>query len=97
MQPSQLVKIRESLENRPLSFEQCIEWARLKFQEEYNNDIRQLLHSLPRDMVSRYLDLLSSQLADCPPQVTDSGTPFWSGPKRAPNPVEFDINNVGHA
>lgn len=54
MQPSQLVKIRESLENRPLSFEQCIEWARLKFQEEYNNDIRQLLHSLPRDMVSNF-------------------------------------------
>lgn len=58
MQPSQLVKIRQSLENRPLSFEQCIEWARMKFQEEYNNDIRQLLYSLPRDMVRWHLVLL---------------------------------------
>lgn len=55
MQPSQLVKIRQSLENRPLSFEQCIEWARLKFQEEYNNDIQQLLYSLPRDMVCQFV------------------------------------------
>ena len=76
MQPSQINMIRASLENRPLSFEQCIEWARLKFQDEYSNEIRQLLHSLPRDMVTR------------------EGTPFWSGPKRAPNPVEFDIDDV---
>lgn len=52
MQPSQLIKIRQNLENRPLSFDECIEWARLRFQEEYNSEIRQLLHSLPRDMVS---------------------------------------------
>ena len=76
MQPNQVNMIKDSLENRPLSFEQCIEWARLKFQDEYNNEIRQLLHSLPRDMITR------------------EGTPFWSGPKRAPNPVEFDMDEV---
>lgn len=59
MQPSQLIQIRQNLENRPLSFEQCIEWARQKFQDEYSNEIQQLLYSLPRDMVS-----LSSQ-TDC--------------------------------
>lgn len=78
MQPSQLVQIRTNLENKPLTFEQCIEWARLKFQDEYHNEIKQLLHSLPRDM------------------ITKEGTPFWSGPKRAPTPVEFNAENPLH-
>ncbi|KAI9780248.1 MAG: E1 ubiquitin-activating protein [Geoglossum umbratile] len=28
--------------------------------------------------------------------LTSSGTPFWSGPKRAPTPLRFDINNKTH-
>ncbi|KAH0547766.1 E1 ubiquitin-activating protein [Glutinoglossum americanum] len=28
--------------------------------------------------------------------TTSSGTPFWSGPKRAPTPLKFDINNDTH-
>jgi ubiquitin-activating enzyme E1 len=24
------------------------------------------------------------------------GNPFWSGPKRAPNPIEFDVQNPLH-
>jgi len=28
--------------------------------------------------------------------ITSSGAPFWSGPKRAPNPIKFDINNPTH-
>ena len=28
--------------------------------------------------------------------VTNSGAPFWSGPKRAPTPLDFDINNPTH-
>jgi ubiquitin-activating enzyme E1 len=27
---------------------------------------------------------------------TSSGTPFWSGPKRAPDPLKFDPNNKAH-
>lgn len=27
---------------------------------------------------------------------TSSGQPFWSGPKRAPDPLKFDINNPTH-
>lgn len=27
---------------------------------------------------------------------TSSGTPFWSGPKRAPDPLKFDANNQTH-
>lgn len=63
--------------NKPLTFEECIVWARLQFEEKYNNAIRQLLYSLPKDA------------------VTSTGQPFWSGPKRAPEPLTFDSNNVG--
>lgn len=28
--------------------------------------------------------------------VTSNGAPFWSGPKRAPKPLQFDINNADH-
>lgn len=28
--------------------------------------------------------------------VTSTGAPFWSGPKRSPKPLEFDINNSDH-
>ncbi|OSX60314.1 hypothetical protein POSPLADRAFT_1066666 [Postia placenta MAD-698-R-SB12] len=64
--------------NKPLTFEECIIWARLQFEDKYNNAIRQLLYSLPKDA------------------VTSTGQPFWSGPKRAPNPLTFDSNDPTH-
>ncbi|ANB14591.1 E1 ubiquitin-activating protein UBA1 [Sugiyamaella lignohabitans] len=64
--------------DRPLTFEQCIAWARLEFEKKFNNDIQQLLYNFPKDA------------------VTSTGTPFWSGPKRAPTPLKFDINNEDH-
>ncbi len=62
--------------NKPLTFEECIIWARLQFEEKYNNSIRQLLFSLPKDA------------------LTSTGQPFWSGPKRAPDPLIYDSNEV---
>ncbi|KAF7331853.1 Ubiquitin activating enzyme [Mycena kentingensis (nom. inval.)] len=35
--------------NKPLTFEECIVWARLQFEEKYVNEIKQLLFSLPKD------------------------------------------------
>ncbi|KAL7282341.1 hypothetical protein ACG7TL_003811 [Trametes sanguinea] len=64
--------------NKPLTFEECIVWARLQFEEKYNHAIRQLLYSLPKDA------------------VTSTGQLFWSGPKRAPDPLTFDSNNPTH-
>ncbi|KAJ3572643.1 hypothetical protein NP233_g2953 [Leucocoprinus birnbaumii] len=64
--------------NKPLTFEECIVWARLQFERDYNNDIRQLLFSLPKDA------------------VTSTGQPFWSGPKRAPDPLTFNSNDPTH-
>jgi len=39
-------------------------------------------------------DLLSLFPAD---YKTKEGQPFWSGPKRCPSPIPFDINNETHA
>lgn len=50
---NQLLKIRSYLvENKPLGFDECIVWARQQFENEYANEIKQLLHSLPKDLVS---------------------------------------------
>ncbi|KAI5861880.1 hypothetical protein GGS23DRAFT_597905 [Durotheca rogersii] len=64
--------------DKPLSFEDCIIWARMLFEKQYNNAIQQLLYNFPKDSVS------------------SSGTPFWSGPKRAPDPLKFDPKNPVH-
>jgi ubiquitin-activating enzyme E1 len=64
--------------DKPLSFEDCIIWARLQFEKQYNNAIQQLLYNFPKDSTS------------------SSGAPFWSGPKRAPDPLVFDPSNETH-
>lgn len=77
---------RQSLENlrdfliteKPLSFDDCIVWARHQFESQYNNSIQQLLYNFPKD------------------SVTSSGSPFWSGPKRAPTPLKFDASDPTH-
>ena len=76
-QKEQIEQIASYLvQHRPITFEECIVWARLQFEEKYNNTIRQLLFSLPKDA------------------VTNSGQPFWSSPKRAPDPLTFDPSDV---
>ncbi|GAA6062612.1 hypothetical protein JCM10212_002206 [Sporobolomyces blumeae] len=76
---NQLLKIRSYLvEHKPLGFDECIVWAREQFESEYVNEIKQLLYSLPKDL------------------MTKEGTPFWSGPKRAPEPLKFDYNDPAH-
>jgi len=66
------------VDSRPNSFDDCVAWARRLWQDNFNNQIRQLLFNFP------------------PEQVTSSGAPFWSGPKRCPHPLEFDVNNTTH-
>ncbi|KAI9732305.1 MAG: E1 ubiquitin-activating protein [Cirrosporium novae-zelandiae] len=64
--------------DKPLSFDDCVIWARQRFEKQYNNDIQQLLYNFPKD------------------SKTSTGTPFWSGPKRAPSPLKFDPENPTH-
>ena len=74
-----LESIRDYLvTDKPHSIEDCIKWARMRFEEEYNNTIQQLLYNFPKDA------------------STSSGAPFWSGPKRAPDPLKFDASNPTH-
>jgi len=65
---------RTLVEDRPTTFEQCVTWARLRFEELFNNQIRQLLHNFPPD------------------QLTSSGALFWSGSKRCPQALDFDVD-----
>lgn len=66
------------IEERPQSVRECAEWARRVFEKHFSGDIRQLLHTFPRDSVDK------------------NGVPFWSGTKRAPTAVEFDISDELH-
>eukprot|EP01087_Luapelamoeba_hula_P012828 TRINITY_DN3622_c0_g1_i1.p1 TRINITY_DN3622_c0_g1~~TRINITY_DN3622_c0_g1_i1.p1 ORF type:complete len:1066 (-),score=192.27 TRINITY_DN3622_c0_g1_i1:111-3308(-) len=40
------------IENRPQNFDDCISWARITFEKNYPNKIKQLLHSFPLDQVT---------------------------------------------
>jgi len=45
-----LESIRDFLvKYKPETFEDCIQWARLRFEHEYNNEIQQLLYNFPKD------------------------------------------------
>ncbi|XP_030750394.1 ubiquitin-like modifier-activating enzyme 1 isoform X1 [Sitophilus oryzae] len=66
------------VDDRPKSFEECIVWARKHWQDQYHNQISQLLYNFPPD------------------QLTSTGQLFWSGPKRCPVPLTFDINDTLH-
>lgn len=41
--------------HRPKSWEDCVGWARCKWETLYNNDIRQLLHCFPPGEVKSHL------------------------------------------
>ncbi|PSN34011.1 Ubiquitin-like modifier-activating enzyme 1 [Blattella germanica] len=66
------------VDHRPASFEDCVAWARCYWQEQYNDQIRQLLFNFPPD------------------QLTSSGQPFWSGPKRCPKALIFSSEDPLH-
>lgn len=66
------------IDDRPKSYEDCVKWARMHFQEQYYNQIAQLLFNFPKD------------------QTTSTGQLFWSGPKRCPDAIAFDVNNPLH-
>lgn len=72
-QPVQdLEAVRKCLvDERPKNMEDCVKWARLFWEENFNNQIQQLLYNFPPD------------------QETTGGQPFWSPPKRCPEPLTF--------
>lgn len=80
VQPVEVLEsVKQALiDERPKSFEDCVDWARNYWQDQYNNQIRQLLFNFPPD------------------QLTTSGQPFWSGPKRCPVPLTFSVDDPLH-
>ncbi|XP_028146852.1 ubiquitin-like modifier-activating enzyme 1 [Diabrotica virgifera virgifera] len=66
------------IDERPKDLNDCIAWARNHWQEQYSNQIRQLLFNFPPD------------------QLTSTGQLFWSGPKRCPEALTFDVNDPLH-
>lgn len=66
------------VDDKPLTFDECVAWARRLFESEFNNNIAQLIFTFPPD------------------SLTSQGTKFWSGTKRAPNPIKFDPSDDAH-
>ncbi|KAJ1727979.1 E1 ubiquitin-activating protein [Coemansia biformis] len=56
---------------KPLAFKDCVVWARLNFEELFNNTIQQLLFNFPRDSVTS-----SGQLFWSPPKRAPDAIPF---------------------
>ncbi|KAM9859899.1 ubiquitin-like modifier-activating enzyme 1 [Aulostomus maculatus] len=55
---------------RPSNWEDCVSWARCKWETLYNNDIRQLLHYFPSDKVTDFGLRFWSGSKRCPHQLT---------------------------
>ena len=48
-----LEKVKKVLvEDRPNNFEDCVTWARVYFQDNFHNQIAQLLHNFPPDQTT---------------------------------------------
>lgn len=46
---------RVLVDERPFTFEDCISWACLHWEEQYHNQISQLLYNFPPDQVFNFL------------------------------------------
>ncbi|KAJ0987622.1 hypothetical protein J5N97_005978 [Dioscorea zingiberensis] len=66
------------LKERCETFQDCVTWARLKFEDYFVNRVKQLTFTFPKDSIS------------------SSGTPFWSAPKRFPEPLQFSPSDPAH-
>jgi ubiquitin-activating enzyme E1 len=47
-----LISVRKALSDRPKDFKDCVKWARHYWQEQYGNQIQQLLFNFPPDMTT---------------------------------------------
>ena len=66
---------------RPNSYDDCVAWARLFFQEQYHNQIAQLLHNFPADQKTSSGQLFWSGPKRCPKALVFD----------AANPVHLDF------
>ena len=52
-----------------LSFEDCVIWARLKFEDMFSNQIKQLQHNFPEDQVTSNGQKFCSGSKRCPKPI----------------------------
>lgn len=73
-QPIEMLEIvkRFLVVERPNNFEDCIKWARLHWQEQYDNQIRQLLYNFPPDRTTSSGAPFWSGPKRCPHNLTFS-------------------------
>lgn len=73
-QPIELLEIvrRFLLVEKPSSFEDCIHWARIYWQEQYDNQIQQLLYNFPSDRLTTSGAPFWSGPKRCPHNLTFS-------------------------
>jgi ubiquitin-activating enzyme E1 len=63
------------VDERPRSFDDCIIWARLKFDDMFSSQIKQLLHNFPEDQVTSTGQKFWSGSKRCPePLVFDTSS-----------------------
>ncbi|XP_074054073.1 ubiquitin-like modifier-activating enzyme 7 isoform X2 [Macrotis lagotis] len=62
----------------PQCWQDCLAWARGRWQHCFHDSITELLKYFPPD------------------KVTEEGVLFWSGTKRCPQPLEFDLSRDTH-
>ncbi|GMI20843.1 hypothetical protein TeGR_g10575, partial [Tetraparma gracilis] len=66
-----LLSIKKNLvSERPYSFEECLTWARLLFEELFSSSIKQLLHNFPSDQKTSAGTPFWSGTKRCPNPVT---------------------------
>ncbi|KAG5567042.1 hypothetical protein RHGRI_002570 [Rhododendron griersonianum] len=74
-----LERVLECLDReRCKTFQDCITWARLKFEDYFGNRVKQLIYTFPEDA------------------ATSTGAPFWSAPKRFPQPLQLSTADLSH-
>ncbi|KAL7247251.1 hypothetical protein ACSBR2_002217 [Camellia fascicularis] len=74
-----LERVLECLDSeRCETFQDCITWARLKFEDYFASRVKQLIFTFPEDA------------------ATSTGAPFWSAPKRFPQPLQFSVADLSH-
>ncbi|CAH9073316.1 unnamed protein product [Cuscuta europaea] len=74
-----LERVLECLDKeRCKTFENCISWARHRFEDYFANRVKQLIFTFPEDA------------------ATSTGAPFWSAPKRFPQPLQYSSKDQSH-
>ncbi|KAF6030276.1 UBA1 [Bugula neritina] len=98
-----------TLHNFPNAIEHTLQWARSQFEGYFVNiaeDVDQYIRDpqftartkkLPGNEPENYSNNIRQLLFNFPADATTtSGALFWSGPKRCPNPLSFDVHNDTH-